>query len=69
MPYTNPVPVTVSNVSKIAERLRAHARLCRQIASASWNEEAAHQLTQLADECTRAAAEADLEVSSSASVH
>jgi hypothetical protein len=69
MPYTNPAAVTVSNASKIAERLRAHARLCRQIASASWSEEAAHKLTQMADECARAAAAADLEASPSASVH
>jgi hypothetical protein len=42
--------------SKIAERLLAHARLCRQIAGASWNEETAKTLAQLADDCARAAA-------------
>jgi hypothetical protein len=45
----------VSNSSKIAERLRAHARLCRQIAEQSWSEEVAARLGQLADECSRAA--------------
>lgn len=69
MHHTNLAAVTVSNASKIAERLRAHARLCRQIASASWNEESAQKLVRLADECARAAAEADLEGSPSAAVH
>lgn len=43
--------------SKVAERLLAHARLCRHIAEQSWSEEAAQRLSALADECTRAAAE------------
>ena len=47
----------VSNSAKIAERLLAHARLCRQIAGASWNEDTAEELERLAAECTRAAAE------------
>jgi hypothetical protein len=68
MHHTNLAAVTVSNASKIAERLRAHARLCRQIASVSWSEESAQKLAQLADECSRAAVEADLEGSPSASV-
>ena len=59
----------MSNASKIAERLRAHAKLCRQIASVSWNEESAQELTRLAEECARAAAQADFEASASASVH
>jgi hypothetical protein len=42
----------------------AHARLYRQIASVSWNEETAQRLVQLADECARAAAEADVESTS-----
>lgn len=49
----------MSDSSKIAERLRAHARLYRQIASASWNEEMAAKLTELAEECARAAADAE----------
>jgi hypothetical protein len=41
--------------SKVAERLRAHARLCRQIARESWNEAIAIELMQLADQCINAA--------------
>ena len=46
----------VSHTSKIAERLLAHARLCRQIAGESWNEATAAKLAQMADECDRAVA-------------
>jgi histone H3/H4 len=46
----------VAQSSKIAERLLAHARLCRQIAEQSWSEDAAARLERLADECTSAAA-------------
>lgn len=53
--FSNHVPV--SHSAKIAERLLAHARLCREIAGASSNEETAEKLKQLAAECTRAAAE------------
>lgn len=49
----------VAEYSKIAERLRAHARLCRQIAEESWSEDVAVRLAELADECTQAAADAD----------
>jgi hypothetical protein len=49
----------MSQTSKIAERLLAHARLCRQIAGASWDETTAKELEQLADACTRAADRAD----------
>ncbi len=69
MMQTNPALVAMANASKIAERLRAHAKLCRQIASASWSEESAQELTRLAEECARAAAEADLEGAASPSVH
>ena len=48
----------VSQSLKIAERLLAHARLCRQIAEASWSETTAAELERLAAECERAAAEA-----------
>jgi len=51
----------VPNASKIAERLLAHARLCRQIAEATWSEEVAQKLGRLADECTRAATKADVD--------
>lgn len=47
----------VSNTAKVAERLIAHARLCRQIAKQSWSEDAALKLEKLADECLSAAAE------------
>ena len=56
VPLPLPSPIPVSQASKIAERLLAHARLCRQIARASWDTETAAKLAQLADECTRAAA-------------
>jgi hypothetical protein len=53
----NREPRAVSHAAKIAERLLAHARLCRHIAEQAWSEETAHKLGTLADECTRAAAE------------
>lgn len=57
MPSHNRVLSPVPNAPKIAERLLAHARLCRQIAEATWSEEVAQKLGRLADECTQAAAE------------
>jgi hypothetical protein len=53
--WSAPVP----NSSKIAERLRAHARLCRQVAEVSWSEEIAMRLGRIADECSRAAEDAE----------
>ena len=41
--------------TKIAERLVAHARLCRQIARETWNEHTAVELERMADACVRAA--------------
>jgi len=41
--------------TKIAERLIAHARLCRQMARETWNERAAVELERMAEECVRAA--------------
>lgn len=41
--------------SELAERLRAHARLCQQIAHESWNETIAGELKRLADKCIKAA--------------
>jgi hypothetical protein len=58
---SNDVAGPVANSSRIAERLRAHARLCRQIAEQSWSEEVAERLARLADECSRAAADAESE--------
>jgi hypothetical protein len=43
----------------IAERLRAHARLCQHIAELSWSEETAAKLGRLAEDCTKAARDAD----------
>jgi hypothetical protein len=45
----------MSKTSNMTERLIVHARLCRELASACWNEEMAHNLEQLADDCMRAA--------------
>ena len=45
----------MSQPSTIAERLLAHARLCREIADATLNEETAAELEQLAEDCVRAA--------------
>ena len=43
--------------SKVAERLMVHARLCRQMAAASLDENVADKLLRMADECVAAAAE------------
>jgi hypothetical protein len=47
--------------NKVSERLLAHAVLCRHMASKTWNEQIASELERLAEECTRAAAEAAAE--------
>ena len=47
----------MSPSSQHAERLHAHARLCRQIARECWDKETAAELEKLAEECDRAAAE------------
>jgi hypothetical protein len=39
----------------IAQRLRAHARLCEQVALESWSEDTAAMLKRVADDCNRAA--------------
>jgi hypothetical protein len=52
-----PTLAPVSHSSKIAERLLAHARLYREIAGKSWNEQTVEKLEQLAAECERAAAD------------
>jgi uncharacterized alpha-E superfamily protein len=43
--------------SALAQRLRAHARLCEQIAHATQSEETAATLKRMADDCTRVAAQ------------
>jgi hypothetical protein len=45
----------MSHPSTIAERLLAHARICREVADATLNEKTARQLEQLAEDCVRAA--------------
>jgi hypothetical protein len=54
--------VPMSQSSKIAERLRAHARLCRQIAGQSWDETTAEKLKTMAEECEVAAAKTGPEI-------
>ena len=49
----------MSQPRSIAERLLAHARLCQEIARASWNEESAQGLERLAEDCIRAARDAE----------
>ncbi len=44
---------------RIAERLLACARLCRQIAEATENKDMAQDFGRLADDCTRMAVEID----------
>jgi hypothetical protein len=53
----------------IIERLLAHARRCRQMASQTFNEEIAAELRKLALECTRAAREAHRETGANPTVH
>jgi hypothetical protein len=51
----------MSQPSSISERLLAHARLCREIADATLNEETAYKLERLAEDCIQAARDADPE--------
>ena len=46
---------SVADADKVAERLLAHARLCRHIAEQTWSEDAARDLKQMAEDCIRAA--------------
>jgi len=48
----------VTAQSKLAERLLAHARLCRQIALASSHETTRIELERIAEQCDQAAAQA-----------
>ena len=45
--------------STVAQRLLAHARLCREIAHATLNEETACKLERMAEDCIRAAGDAE----------
>jgi hypothetical protein len=49
----------MSQPSAISDRLLAHARLCREIAAATFNEETACKLERLAEDCLQAAHDAD----------
>ena len=51
----------MSKPSTIAERLLAHARICRNIANATLNEETASKLERLAMDCIQAARDAEPE--------
>ena len=51
--------MAMSQPRTIADRLLAHARICREIARASWNEESAQRLERLAADCMRAARTAE----------
>jgi hypothetical protein len=53
---TDPVIQPTLKGAAIAQRLRAHARLCEQIARECWNEVTAEKLKRIAQECSRAAA-------------
>ena len=44
----------------MSTRLLAHARLCREIANATLNEETASKLERMAQDCVQAAREAEL---------
>jgi hypothetical protein len=65
-PFPSQAPVPAS---KVAERLRAHARLCRHIAEESRNETIAGELGRLADQCVAAADNIDADTAPSAYVH
>ena len=45
------MPLPAPNSAKVVQRLLAHARLCREIASLSWNETDARMLEEMAAEC------------------
>jgi hypothetical protein len=49
------MPVSASKAAKVAQLLLAHAKLCREIAARSWNQDSALKLEELADACVRAA--------------
>ena len=49
-------PIAMPQSAKVVQRLLAHAKLCREIASASWNQTSAEKLEEMAAECERSAA-------------
>ncbi len=59
----------MSPSSQLAERLLAHALLCRQIARQSWHVETAAELEKLAAQCVLAAAKAPPMAGQNQSVH
>jgi hypothetical protein len=52
-----------SQNSKMADRLLAHATMCQQAASLSWDEAIAVELEKLAEDCRLAAAACEPELS------
>ncbi len=50
-------PATSASFAYIADRLRAHARLCRQVALECRGERGAGEFARLADHCSRTANE------------
>ena len=46
----------MSDRSKVAERLLAHATMCQEAASLCWNETIAFELEKLGEDCRQAAA-------------
>jgi hypothetical protein len=52
----------MSNRSKMAERLLAHATMCQEAASLCWNEAIAFELEKLAEGCRSAAAACEAEL-------
>ena len=59
----------MSPSSQLAQRLLAHALLCRQIARQCLNEETAAELERLAAECDQAAAKAPPSAEQSGRLH
>ena len=51
----------MSQLSIIGQRLLAHARICREVAAATTNEETAGELERMALDCVEAARGADSE--------
>ena len=57
-----------SKPSKMAERLLAHASMCQQAASLSWDEAIAFELEKLANDCRQAAAACEPELTNPAPI-
>ena len=60
---------TMSDRSKMAERLLAHATMCQEAASLTWNEAIAFELEKLAEDCRQAAAMCEPEARATAWKH